>query len=161
MSLRCFSYTRLALRNNRFSPRATLCSAALSCRPVTAGPLPLCQSAIKSTLRRQAHRSYSSSGPMTDPSRAELFYHVLSPPTPISSVLPAFGLSFLPAPPPTVDSCAIIGWLPAASAGENQEAGLNDFKDNRAYRVYNSRMSDYNFRFCSCKLSSDPCYTKL
>jgi len=68
---------------------------------------------------------------MTEPSRSDLFYHVISPPTPISPSLPAFGLSFLSTPPPSAVSCAVIGWLPAVAEGEGQEAGLNDFKENR------------------------------
>jgi len=85
------------------------------------------------TKLKWRQRCYSSddSAPMTDPSRPDLFYHVLSPPTPISSSLPAFGLSYVSKPPPSADSSAIIGWLPAASKGEGQEAGLNDFKENR------------------------------
>ena len=78
-------------------------------------------------------RCYSSdeSAPMVDPNRPDLFYHLLSPPTPVSSSLPAFGLSFISKPPHSADSSVIIGWLPAASEGEGQEAGLNDFKENR------------------------------
>lgn len=82
----------------------------------------------------QRYRCYSNESqvePTMEPSRSDLFYHVVSPPTPISSSLPAFGLSFLSTPPPTAESCAVIGWLPAVSEGEGQEAGLNDFKENR------------------------------
>jgi len=46
-------------------------------------------------------------------------------------------LSFLSSPPPTPDSCTIIGWLPAESSSElsqDQEAGLNDFKENAKFR---------------------------
>ena len=88
---------------------------------------------LQRTMSNFQCRCYTSdeSAPMTDPSRPDLFYHVLSPPTPISRSLPAFGLSFISKPPPSVDSSAIIGWLPAVSKGEEQEAGLNDFKENR------------------------------
>ena len=37
--------------------------------------------------------------------------------------------------PPRVDSCAVLGWLPAAAPGadgEAGEAGLNDFRENGA-----------------------------
>ena len=99
----------------------------------------LSHSEFLSTLLRtrpnQRYRCYSDTSapaaPMTEPSRGDLFYHVLPPPTPISSSLPAFGVSFLNKPPHSADSCAIIGWLPAVSEGEGQEAGLNDFKENR------------------------------
>ena len=69
-----------------------------------------------------------------DPSRPDLFYHLVDPPTPASSSSPAFALSFLSSPPPTPDSSTIIGWLPAQSSGgpsQGQEAGLNDFRENR------------------------------
>jgi hypothetical protein len=61
----------------------------------------------------------------SDPNRPDLFYHLLptSPPT--------FALSFLPTPPPRPRSATILGWLPAA-AGE--DAGLNDFSENPAFR---------------------------
>ncbi|KIM92261.1 hypothetical protein PILCRDRAFT_810317 [Piloderma croceum F 1598] len=93
----------------------------------------------KSTLGTKfkwRQRCYSSdeSAPMVDPNRPDLFYHLLAPPTPMSSSLPAFGLSFISKPPYSADSSVIIGWLPAASEGEGQEAGLNDFKENPKFR---------------------------
>jgi hypothetical protein len=112
--------------------------SSLALRPFSGPQLPqmsfvcLHQSSLR-TKPNQRHRCYSSnkSAPITDPSRSDLFYHVLSPPTPLSPSLPVFGLSFISKPPPSADSSAIIGWLPAASEGEGQEAGLNDFKENR------------------------------
>lgn len=90
------------------------------------------------TLRHSVHRYYtspSSSGhaplPMTDPTRPDLFYHLISPPNPLSAHVPAYALSFLATPPRTSAASAVIGWLPAQSGGEGQEAGLNDFKENR------------------------------
>ena len=81
-----------------------------------------------------AYSPYSSpSTSLSDPSRPDIFYHLVDPPTPASSSLPAFALSFLSSPPRTPDSCTIIGWLPAESSGDpsqGQEAGLNDFKEN-------------------------------
>ena len=90
---------------------------------------------LRHTPRSSRHCRYVSSVEATsfaDPTRPDLFYHLLHPPTPFSSSLPMFALSFLPAPPPIPDSCTIIGWLPAATEGADGEAGLNDFKENRA-----------------------------
>ncbi|TFK75644.1 hypothetical protein BDN72DRAFT_810536 [Pluteus cervinus] len=77
----------------------------------------------------------------SDPTRPDLFYHLLKPSTPSSSSLPVFALSFLHTPPPIKDSKTVIGWLPAATpysnestGGEEEEAGLNDFKENVAFR---------------------------
>lgn len=72
-----------------------------------------------------------ASGSFSDPSRPDLFYHPLSPPTPASSVFPVYALSFLPTPPPSAESSTIIGWLPAGTNNGEQEAGLNDFQENR------------------------------
>lgn len=66
-----------------------------------------------------------------DPDRPELFYHLVEPPNALSNTNAAFALSFLPEVPPTSDSSAVIGWLPAAAESEAQEAGLNDFRENR------------------------------
>ncbi|KZP29234.1 hypothetical protein FIBSPDRAFT_851600 [Athelia psychrophila] len=82
--------------------------------------------------------SPSSSGdallPVTDPTRPDLFYHLVLPPNPLSAHVPAYALSFLVTPPRTPDASAVIGWLPAQSGGEGQEAGLNDFKENPKFR---------------------------
>ncbi|KAJ7130232.1 hypothetical protein C8R44DRAFT_905566 [Mycena epipterygia] len=86
---------------------------------------------------RQRH-PYSTSTPsnasLTDPARPDLHYHLVDPPTPVSSSIPAFALSFLSSPPPT-NSSTIIGWLPAAATGNDDEAGLNDFKENPKFRA--------------------------
>jgi hypothetical protein len=66
----------------------------------------------------------------SDPERSDLYYHLVDPPTPVSASQPAFALSFLSTRPKTADSSAIIGWLPAVSGQGQQEAGLNDFKEN-------------------------------
>ncbi|OCH94570.1 hypothetical protein OBBRIDRAFT_789045 [Obba rivulosa] len=58
-------------------------------------------------------------------------YH---PPTPVSDDIPVFALSFLPDPPPVVLSSTVIGWLPAATPEASEEAGLNDFVENGAFR---------------------------
>lgn len=66
-----------------------------------------------------------------DPSRPDLYYHLLRPPTPVSTKLSSFALSFLESPPSKADSPSVIGWLPAESEnGEQADAGLNDFREN-------------------------------
>src|ERR1700722_446640 len=77
-------------------------------------------------------RCYHSESSFPDPNRSDLFYHLFSPPTPFSLAVPAYALSFLQSPPPFPDSCTIIGWLPAVSERQGQEAGLSDFKENGA-----------------------------
>jgi hypothetical protein len=72
----------------------------------------------------------SESISFADPNRIDLFYHLTPPPSPYSSSVPAFALSFLSTPPLSGDSSTIIGWLPALSDGQGGEAGLNDFKEN-------------------------------
>ncbi|KAI0634286.1 hypothetical protein C8Q77DRAFT_1055182 [Trametes polyzona] len=85
----------------------------------------------------RATRTYSSP-PGTavqsfpDPDRPDLFYHLFPAPTSISSSTPVFAVSFLPDPPPSVLSCAVVGWLPASGSGEG--AGLNDFVENERFR---------------------------
>lgn len=94
-------------------------------------PTTLLRSSLGKNLNSSCRWYSLEPTPITDPSRPGLFYHVLSPPTPISSSIPAFGISFLSTPPPSVESSAIIGWLPAASEGQGQEVSLGDFKENR------------------------------
>ncbi|THU97628.1 hypothetical protein K435DRAFT_753798 [Dendrothele bispora CBS 962.96] len=69
-----------------------------------------------------------------DPSRPDLFYHLIYPPSPLSNALPVYALSFLPDPPPKPDSACVIGWLPAQTEGSDAEAGLNDFMENPKFR---------------------------
>ncbi|KII91826.1 hypothetical protein PLICRDRAFT_105407 [Plicaturopsis crispa FD-325 SS-3] len=76
-----------------------------------------------------------SSTSFADPTRGDLFYHLVEPPTPVSSEEPAFALSFLSTPPPSAESATIIGFLPATSHGPDQEAGLNDFRENPKFRT--------------------------
>jgi len=75
-----------------------------------------------------------------DPNRPDLFYHLVNPPTPLSSSLPAFALSFLDTAPPSVNSPTVIGWLPAQthandasgpSQSQQKVAVLQDFVGNR------------------------------
>ena len=88
---------------------------------------------LHSPLRRWS----SSEAPLPDPSRPDLFYHLL--PLPLepdpSQSIPVYALSFLPAPPPSPRSATVLGWLPAVTdtATEDVGAGLNDFVENRAY----------------------------
>lgn len=78
-----------------------------------------------------------------DPSRGDLFYHLIQGPTPVSNNSPAFAVSFLPDLPSHPNSSTVIGWLPGqtirpAEAEESEqsgqpmeeEAGLHDFKEN-------------------------------
>ncbi|KAI0922686.1 hypothetical protein AcV5_009591 [Taiwanofungus camphoratus] len=69
-----------------------------------------------------------------DPDRPDLFYHLLEPPSPISSSIPVFALSFLSRSPASAQSPSVIGWLPASVPGEAEEAGLNDFVENPKFR---------------------------
>ncbi|KAH9927915.1 uncharacterized protein BXZ73DRAFT_90630 [Epithele typhae] len=68
-----------------------------------------------------------------DPDRPDLFYHLFTPPTQLSATTPVYALSFLPSPPPSLLSAAVVGWLPAAGAGDG--AGLNDFVENDRFRA--------------------------
>ncbi|KAJ6463888.1 hypothetical protein C8R45DRAFT_1024510 [Mycena sanguinolenta] len=79
---------------------------------------------------------YSTSNrSFTDPARPDLHYHLVDPPSPLSSNLPAFALSFLESAPLSSTSSAVLGWLPAATTSNDHEAGLNDFKENPEFRV--------------------------
>ncbi|EIW80050.1 hypothetical protein CONPUDRAFT_28306, partial [Coniophora puteana RWD-64-598 SS2] len=86
------------------------------------------------------HRLYSSEPPQTlaDPTRPDLFYHLVSLPSSSSSAPPTqvYAVSFLSSSPPTPDSASVIGWLPAETEGaQEQDAGLNDFRENSKFRV--------------------------
>ena len=69
-----------------------------------------------------------------DPSRKGLFYHLVPPPTPLSSTRPVFAVSLLADAPPSPKSSTVLGWLPAETPGDDCNAGLNDFVENRAPR---------------------------
>jgi hypothetical protein len=71
-----------------------------------------------------------------DPSRKGLFYHLVQPPTPFSDTRPAFAVSLLADPPPSSESSTILGWLPAETPGDDHDAGLNDFVENRAHSPF-------------------------
>jgi len=109
-------------------------------RPEWTAPLASPKPASTSHSRRSFGSDSSTGSPselpttVTDADRSDLFYHVYHPPTPLSDVVPVFALSFLPYPPPSVQSSTVIGWLPAATAEGSEEAGLNDFVENGAFR---------------------------
>ena len=111
----------------RFLP--PLLSAALASQ---GRPAPL------SFRRFTTARVLSSDGPppqitsFEDPSRRGLFYHLVPPPTPLSDSRPAFAVSLLAHPPPSSQSTTVLGWLPAETPGDDRDAGLNDFVENRA-----------------------------
>ncbi|KAF9525056.1 hypothetical protein CPB83DRAFT_897333 [Crepidotus variabilis] len=104
------------------------------------------------TLPRPTRRTYNSHVSHTtdvvfdDPHRPDLFYHLVKAPTPLSSLQPAYALSFLREPPPHVDSPVIIGWLPAQTIQETpsnagsptQERGasLQDFVGNPKFITF-------------------------
>ncbi|KAH9829256.1 uncharacterized protein C8Q71DRAFT_444591 [Rhodofomes roseus] len=83
-------------------------------------------------------RASNSTNPNTsfpDPERSDLFYHLFEAPNDVSRTSPVFALSFLPTPPPSVQSCTVIGWLPASTpGGKEEDAGLNDFVENPLFR---------------------------
>ncbi|KAF9781347.1 hypothetical protein BJ322DRAFT_1145098 [Thelephora terrestris] len=98
-----------------------------------------------STTRALPRRYYNvspeaSSDPksriLADPERPDLFYHLFEAPSAVSATNHVFGLSFLRASRPGEDarSPRIIGYLPATEAGHAIEAGLNDFRENPAFR---------------------------
>lgn len=83
-----------------------------------------------------------SSQSFSEPSRPDLFYHIVQAPTPISKTLPAYALSFSSEKPPSSLSTTIIGWLPAqekareGTPGSQSNAGdatLADFVVNPAF----------------------------
>ena len=90
-------------------------------------------------LQPQLRHWSSSQPPLADPSRPDLFYHLLPlpyEPDPSQST-PVYALSFLPSPPLSPRSATILGWLPAVTEGsEDADAGLNDFVENRASPLY-------------------------
>jgi hypothetical protein len=75
-----------------------------------------------------------TSSTFEDPSRKGLFYHLVPPPTPLSAARPVFAVSLLADAPPSPESSTVLGWLPAETPGDDGNAGLNDFVENRALR---------------------------
>ncbi|KAF7760566.1 hypothetical protein Agabi119p4_11242 [Agaricus bisporus var. burnettii] len=102
--------------------------------------------------RRFSHSSpLSSTGSLADPSRPDLFYHIIQPPTPISQTLPAYALSFSTEKPPSNLSRTIIGWLPARGQAQGTDsnlastldATLEDFVENPGFvKILHSAVKD-------------------
>ncbi|KXN85892.1 hypothetical protein AN958_10734 [Leucoagaricus sp. SymC.cos] len=82
----------------------------------------------------------------SDPSRPDLFYHVVQAPTPMSETLPAYALSFSSEKPPSSSSATILGWLPTqdkpstranttstARTSNEGDATLGDFVQNSKF----------------------------
>ncbi|KAM5533009.1 hypothetical protein V8D89_013351 [Ganoderma adspersum] len=143
------SRTTKRLISPQCTGRLRLCSRALwtvnatlySPTPVSCDPSRPHRTPAFPRIVPQLSRTISSSIPrrntavaqsFADPDRSDLFYHLFTPPTSLSSAHPVFALSFLPTPPPSVVSSSVIGWLPAS--GEGEGAGLNDFVENDHFR---------------------------
>ncbi|KAJ6511284.1 hypothetical protein C8R47DRAFT_964128 [Mycena vitilis] len=126
MHPRFFTLARTAVPRPRARISSLLSAAYISLRP------PRYASRPEHLVARQRCAYSTSSESFTDPARPDLHYHLVDPPTPLSSQLPAFALSFLPAP--SSNSSTVIGWLPAATTSSEDDAGLNDFKENSEFR---------------------------
>ncbi|KAJ7672616.1 hypothetical protein DFH06DRAFT_1124466 [Mycena polygramma] len=126
MHARFFTLTRTAVPRPRARISPLLSAAYISLRP------PRYASRPEHLAARQRCAYSTSNESFTDPTRPDLHYHLVDPPTPLSSQLPAFALSFLPAP--SSNSSTVIGWLPAATTSNEDDAGLNDFRENPEFR---------------------------
>ncbi|KAH9947809.1 hypothetical protein B0H21DRAFT_691362 [Amylocystis lapponica] len=109
-------------------------SSCVSDRSLQYHPSPT--ASLDSRLRRgySTAQSAPSSTSFPDPDRPDLFYHLFEPPTPLSSSVPVFALSFIAQRPSSANSSAVIGWLPASAPGDADDAGLNDFVENETFR---------------------------
>ncbi|KAI0317985.1 hypothetical protein OF83DRAFT_1118563 [Amylostereum chailletii] len=107
------------------SARPTPCSLARYPSLIPARVRPFSRSHY---LRNNAQTTF------TDPTRLDLFYHLIPPPNPLSSARSAFAVSLLESPPPSSNSSTVLGWLPAEAPRQEDEAGLNDFKENKGFR---------------------------
>ncbi|OJA12255.1 hypothetical protein AZE42_04073 [Rhizopogon vesiculosus] len=121
--------------------RSTLPPRCFTGRTFTSLPISTTHPSLNGTATSRTQtlltRHFSSSSTITDPSRPDLFYHLISLPTPASPTpTSAYAISFLNQPPPNPDSCSVIGWLPAETPGQGDvEAGLNDFIENPRFRA--------------------------
>ncbi|KAN0139300.1 hypothetical protein V8E53_002801 [Lactarius tabidus] len=104
-------------------------SPALSCHKKRLGPLSIQHFSSTRSLKDQSRQTTT----FEDPSRKGLFYHLVSPPTPLSDTRPVFAVSLLADPPPFSESSTVLGWLPAETPGGDHEAGLNDFVQNSRF----------------------------
>lgn len=94
------------------------------------------------TSSSRLHNEPEPQTTFTDPSRPDLFYHIVfldaSSSLNTESVgTPVFAVSLLETPPPYASSSTVLGWLPAEGLaegeGEDGGAGLNDFTENREF----------------------------
>ncbi|KAL1745946.1 hypothetical protein HDZ31DRAFT_35159 [Schizophyllum fasciatum] len=129
------SPTRTCMAFARAYHTPARCLRLTSCTPRTPISTPTKQHLLTSALfKRHDSTAAQPQRSFADPSRPDLFYHLLDPPTPLPNPsLPAYALSFLEELPDASHSPAIIGWLPAV-AGAEGEAGLNDFRENPQFR---------------------------
>lgn len=106
----------------------------LARRPQPSSRPPLSESLrhFTSSSARALPSSHSPSTTFEDPSRKGLFYHLVPPPTPLSATRHVFAVSLLAHAPPSAKSSTVLGWLPAETPGNDRDAGLNDFVENRA-----------------------------
>ena len=103
-------------------------SFALSGHKQRLGPLSVRHLSSTRSLKDQSSQTTT----FEDPSRKGLFFHLVPPPTPLSATRPVFAVSLLADPPTFSESSTVLGWLPAETPGDDREAGLNDFVQNRA-----------------------------
>ena len=92
----------------------------------------------------------TSSTTFEDPARKGLFYHLVPPPTPLSSTRPVFAVSLLADAPPSPRSSTVLGWLPAETPADDRDAGLNDFVENRAPPPFVSSTFHFDLMWRSC-----------
>lgn len=138
--LRVLTFKLLAMRSRIIRLTGPPLRASVAARlPFRAILLPARPQLRITPLQLQLRRWSSSQAPFADPSRPDLFYHLLPLPREPdhSQSIPVYALSFLPAPPPSPRSATILGWLPAVTEAGSQDvdAGLNDFVENRAFTL--------------------------
>ncbi|KLO15552.1 hypothetical protein SCHPADRAFT_849463 [Schizopora paradoxa] len=73
----------------------------------------------------------SPMSPMKDPSHPYLYYHLFE--AEVSGMSPVFALTLTEERPKHARSRNILGWLPAAAEGSEDESGLNDFVENASF----------------------------
>lgn len=111
-----------------------------------------------STSRHFPDRLYSTTAPtppstvqpiqsFSDPSRPELFYHLVQSQSQNALV---YAVSFLPNAPIVVGSASVIGTLPAnvesnSAQDESAGAGLHDFKENGEILSTDTTSDSYHF----------------
>ncbi|KAL4267488.1 hypothetical protein AB1N83_004157 [Pleurotus pulmonarius] len=73
----------------------------------------------------------STSKVFSDPDRSDLFYHLIQPPNPVSSSNPVYAVSFISTEIFSLDSKAVMGWVPAETEGE---VSLIGFRENAIFK---------------------------